>query len=83
MPSSRGTSGGHWGDGLGVPELIHLLKLIATASLTVFCISLLALMLAPRDPGTLTIYGLVIGVNLLLCLTIWAAIRYLQRNNKQ
>lgn len=77
MSSGRRDSHRQRGTRLEAPDLIHALKLIATAALTVLCISLLALLFAPRDPGTLTIYGLVIGVNTLMCLCIWLAVKYL------
>lgn len=83
MPSGRRDSHRRRGERLEAPDLIHALKLIATASLTVLCISLLALLFAPRDPGTLTVYALVIGVNALLCICIWLAVKYLQRINKE
>jgi hypothetical protein len=42
-------------------------------------VSLLALVFAPKDPGTLTLYGLVIGLNLMLVLAYWPANNWLQR----
>ncbi|MGE5654306.1 MAG: hypothetical protein ACM3ZQ_08635 [Bacillota bacterium] len=83
MSSGRRDPNRQRGFGLDTPELIHVMKLIATASLTVLCISLMALVLAPRDPGTMTVYGLVIAVNVLLCLSTWLAVKYLQRIKKE
>ncbi|HYF77100.1 MAG TPA: hypothetical protein VD973_08220 [Symbiobacteriaceae bacterium] len=58
---------------------IRILKLVVSASAAILIISLVALLFAPRDPGTLTMYGLVIGLNLVIVLAFWPALRWLRR----
>jgi hypothetical protein len=62
----------------GGEDLGRLLRMIASVALTFLIVALLALLFAPRDPGTLTIYGLVIGLNLLIFLAYWPAVKWLR-----
>ncbi|HWI62083.1 MAG TPA: hypothetical protein VNT75_09615 [Symbiobacteriaceae bacterium] len=59
--------------------LVKALRLIASASAALLAVALVALLFAPRDPGTLTLYALVIGVNLIVLLLFWPTARWLQR----
>lgn len=58
---------------------IRILKLVVSASAAILVISLAALLFAPRDPGTLTMYGLVVGLNLVILLAFWPALKWLRR----
>lgn len=62
----------------GTDRPLYFLRVIAAASLTLLIIALLGLLFAPRDPGTLTLYGLVIGLNLLVAISYWPVVRYLR-----
>jgi hypothetical protein len=52
---------------------------VASAAAALLVVALLALIFAPKDPGTLTLYGLVIGINLLLFLGFWPLSKWLRR----
>lgn len=56
-----------------------ILRVVVSVAVAFLVISLLGLALAPKDPGTVTLYGLVIGLNLLLLLAYWPASKWLQR----
>ena len=58
---------------------VRIVKAATSVSLTILIVSLVALMFAPKDPGTLTMYGLVIGGNLLLFLAFWPTVKWLRR----
>lgn len=58
---------------------IRILKLVASASAAILIIALAGALLAPRDSGTMTMYGLVIGLNLLILLAFWPALKWLRR----
>jgi hypothetical protein len=58
---------------------VRILKVVASVAVAFLVISLVALVWAPKDPGTLTLYGLVIGLNLLILLAFWPAVKWLQR----
>ena len=58
---------------------VRIVKAATSVSLAILIVSLLALIWAPKDPGTLTMYGLVIGGNLLLFLAFWPTIKWLRR----
>jgi hypothetical protein len=60
-------------------QAVRILKMATSASLALLIVALLALVFAPKDPGTLTLYGMVIGINLLIFLAFWPAARWLQR----
>lgn len=62
---------------------IRILKVVASSAFALMVVALLALLVAPKDPGTLTLYGMVIGLNLLIVLGLWPAIRWLQRFGNQ
>lgn len=57
----------------------QILRVTVSVAVAFLIVSLLALAFAPKDPGTLTLYGLVIGLNLLLILAYWPASKWLQR----
>jgi len=52
---------------------------VASAAVAILVIAVLGLALGPKDPGTITLYGLVIALNLLIALAYWPAVRFLQR----
>lgn len=58
---------------------IRILRVVASVAGAFLVVALLGLTLAPKEPGTLTLYGLVIGLNLLLLLAYWPAVKWLQR----
>lgn len=57
----------------------RILRVTVSVAVAFLVVSLLALVFAPKDPGTLTLYGLVIGLNLLLILAYWPVSKWLQR----
>lgn len=65
-----------------VETALQFLRLIAAVAVTILIIAVLGLALGPRDPGTRTLYALVIGFNLLIALLYWPAVRFLQRINR-
>jgi hypothetical protein len=58
---------------------IRIVRAATSVSLALLVVSLLALIFAPKDPGTLTLYGLVIGLNLVIFLAFWPVMRWLRR----
>lgn len=58
---------------------LALLRFVASAAAALLAVAVLALIFAPKDPGTLTLYGLVIGINLLLFLGFWPLSKWLRR----
>lgn len=65
--------------GVDVSAPLKVLRAAASLSVVILLVTLLALAFAPKDPGTLTLYGLVIGLNLVLLLAFWPVARWLQR----
>lgn len=57
----------------------RILRVTVSVAAAFLVVSLLALVFAPKDPETLTLYGMVIGLNLLLILAYWPASKWLQR----
>lgn len=58
---------------------VRLVRVIAALALTLLIIAAVALLIAPKDAATLTLYGMVIGLNLLIVLLCWPVIKWLQR----
>ncbi len=77
MPPGGEDQGKRPAPGLGGP--LQFLRAITAAAVTILVIAVLGLAFGPKDPGTLTLYGLVIGLNLLIALAYWPIVRYLQR----
>ncbi|MDF2630495.1 MAG: hypothetical protein K0R39_4326 [Symbiobacteriaceae bacterium] len=67
------------GDDLDQATPIRILKLVVSASAAILVLALVAMLFAPRDPGTMTMYGLVIGLNLVIVLAFWPALKWLRR----
>lgn len=79
MPSRGEDSGAQGSRAVRETTAARILRLCVSVAAAFLVISLLGLALAPKDPGTLTLYGLVIGLNLLLVLAYWPAAKWLQR----
>jgi len=77
MPSGGEDQGR--GDRSPVAGPLQFLRVIAAAALTLLVIAVLGLAFGPKDAGTVTLYGLVIGVNLVIALLYWPAVRCLSR----
>jgi hypothetical protein len=58
---------------------IRILKLVFSASAAILTVAVVGLLFAPRDAETLTMYGLVIGLNLVMVLAFWPALKWLRR----
>ena len=69
MPPGGEDQGRRPEPGLGGP--LQFLRAITAAAVTILVIALLGLVFGPGDPGTRTLYGLVIGLNLLVALAYW------------
>lgn len=80
MPPGGEDQGGRTERGVEGP--LQFLRFVAAAAVTVLVIALLGLALGPKDPGTVTLYVLVIGLNLLIALAYWPAIKYLRRHSR-
>lgn len=58
---------------------LRILRVAVSVAVAFLVVSLLGLAIAPKEPVTLTLYGLVIGLNLLLVLAYWPTMKWLQR----
>lgn len=83
MPFGRGDSRAKPGPSLRGSELLLGLRLLASAAGAILIVALLAMALGPKDGGTLTLYGLVIAVNLLMLLAYWLLVIWLRRRGQE
>jgi hypothetical protein len=79
MPSGGENSSPRPDSPVDETQPVRILKAVTSVSVAFLITALLAVLFAPKDAGTMTLYGLVIGLNLLIILAFWPAVKWLQR----